>query len=413
MDKMTERLYDLAYRFKETKLWEQLGDDQLFGVKHADGMVSYCSVLGQLGQEYALNIYTGPEGFASYLRLIDLANISPEPVGDPFLEGEMRHAQKCLSCSFENRDFMSDEEAKEVRSYTKTHGISLRGKNMYAVFLEYKPGYHPWKIESDTEKEHLCDALEAAVCLAELLKKEILHSFMIRPYWSSLEILLFSRKGANWSIADASLPKTKFAYPAPQLTDELRLQKIRKMKKEEVWQCAAFFSPAGVGDRAAGERPYYPLILLGVTEEPAYVRPIHMGKLEEPEAFLTVLADHITEGHHCPRIIRCADERCTSLLKDFCRKTGIRLETAGDLEAITEAEYDLYAHMADPEDGMPNSEEDAEEMMKLMLEDLSRMSDAELRQMPEGLVRAVLGLPGFEKNMPELFARMKKLFGNR
>jgi len=49
-----DKMYHLAYRYKEAKLWNLLGDDQLFAVQHADQAISYCSVLGKLGQQFAL-----------------------------------------------------------------------------------------------------------------------------------------------------------------------------------------------------------------------------------------------------------------------------------------------------------------------------------------------------------------------
>jgi hypothetical protein len=39
------RLYDLAYLYKKTKLWETLLDGQIFAVKFSDGEIGYICIL--------------------------------------------------------------------------------------------------------------------------------------------------------------------------------------------------------------------------------------------------------------------------------------------------------------------------------------------------------------------------------
>ena len=44
-----DRLYDLAFAFKNTKLWEKLSDLDLFAVRLPGGEIGYCCVMGQMG----------------------------------------------------------------------------------------------------------------------------------------------------------------------------------------------------------------------------------------------------------------------------------------------------------------------------------------------------------------------------
>ena len=55
----TEKMYDLAFQYKGTKLWQQFYDDELFAVKLSDGEIGYCCVMGMLGQHNALALYVG------------------------------------------------------------------------------------------------------------------------------------------------------------------------------------------------------------------------------------------------------------------------------------------------------------------------------------------------------------------
>lgn len=64
-----DALYDLAFAFRKTKLWDQLYDTQLFAVGHSDGSVGYCSVMGRMREHLALGVYPGLPGLEAYRRM--------------------------------------------------------------------------------------------------------------------------------------------------------------------------------------------------------------------------------------------------------------------------------------------------------------------------------------------------------
>ena len=49
-----DRLYDLAFKFRESKLWNYVYEDELFAVKLSDERTAYCSIMGSSGQHVAL-----------------------------------------------------------------------------------------------------------------------------------------------------------------------------------------------------------------------------------------------------------------------------------------------------------------------------------------------------------------------
>ena len=61
-----EHLFDLAFSFREKKLWKQLVEEELFAVKlSANGkndQIGYCFVMGTNGQHKAVAIYPGVAG---------------------------------------------------------------------------------------------------------------------------------------------------------------------------------------------------------------------------------------------------------------------------------------------------------------------------------------------------------------
>ena len=50
----TEKMFDLAFAYKKSKLWKRLYDSELFAVRLPNGKTGYCSVMGMLGEHNAL-----------------------------------------------------------------------------------------------------------------------------------------------------------------------------------------------------------------------------------------------------------------------------------------------------------------------------------------------------------------------
>ena len=45
-----DRMYELAFKFRDTKLWNYVYEDELFAVKLSDGRFAFCSIMGNSGQ---------------------------------------------------------------------------------------------------------------------------------------------------------------------------------------------------------------------------------------------------------------------------------------------------------------------------------------------------------------------------
>lgn len=54
-----EKLIQLAFAFRDTRLWEILADNDIFAIRLRSGETGYCSVMGQAGQHYGLGLYVG------------------------------------------------------------------------------------------------------------------------------------------------------------------------------------------------------------------------------------------------------------------------------------------------------------------------------------------------------------------
>jgi hypothetical protein len=73
------RLYESAVRIKEMSPWEWMTETDVFGVRSPEtGELGFVSVMGLLGEHYAVSLYLGSEGIHGFLDLQEMG-----PFADP------------------------------------------------------------------------------------------------------------------------------------------------------------------------------------------------------------------------------------------------------------------------------------------------------------------------------------------
>ena len=55
----SDKLFELAFIYKKTKLWKMLWDSEIFAVSLPNGEIGYCCVMGAIGEHGALALRTG------------------------------------------------------------------------------------------------------------------------------------------------------------------------------------------------------------------------------------------------------------------------------------------------------------------------------------------------------------------
>lgn len=399
----TDKMYEQAFRYKGTKLWKLLYDDEVFAVRLSDGGIGYCSVMGMMGDHCALGLYVGDEGYRSYRVLLDA---DYEAVAEYSL-GALISTQDCLQCSFENKDMLSDRELAEVRRYAEVNGRALRGKNAFPQFTRFRRGRFPWFFDSELDEQRICEALSAAVALKKLLlkySKEELRLHSLREDVDKIPMMSF--EDGKWVVRYTKLPSPEIVWPEPVLSNEVIAARLRRKKKRGTWECGTFVIPTAIQDDGGeDEAPYYPLALLSVELGNEEVEPPIVTDGEEPKEMLQQFAARLAEGV-VPEEIFCGDDRCFFLLKDLCGKTGIRLERTDDLEALDDVVQDLLDDMTeDDEFG-----EDDDEGMAELFDAVMAMSDQELWQLPGDIANMLFSLAEAGELPAPLDGRIKKLF---
>jgi hypothetical protein len=123
------RLYEATVRVKELSPWEWMTEADVFGVQNPEtGELGFVSVMGMLGEHYAVSLYLGSEGIHGFLNLQELG---------PFADPEALIQIPQLQASFEDREQLD----KRDREVIKELGLKFRGRNAWPWFRSYRTSF--------------------------------------------------------------------------------------------------------------------------------------------------------------------------------------------------------------------------------------------------------------------------------
>ena len=367
---ISEKLFEMAFLYKKTKLWKSLLDTEIFAVRLPDGETGYCSIMGNTGEHCALGLYVGDRGFHSFrIAMNGLGTLSE------LNEHEFLLSQDCIQCAFAPKDELSEGEAAAVRQYARRHGISLRGRNAFPYFLKYRPNYLPWFLKDSLERVYLCEALSAAVEVARRLETEKKTSLGLLPVSEkSASVPLREQTAGGFVWSSVPLPKPMpVQYPRPRYVNDIAAAKLRRLKKNGFWECEVIRFPEPM-QNSPEEAPYFPVMLLAVSGE---VLPPRLSEHyeENPEELADQFAEMFLEKGIRPALLSVRSERTRILLEDFCDRAGIRMRMCSALPLLDEAVDSMMAYL-----GM-NRMQDSK--LEKILDMLLRLDDSDLDNLPD------------------------------
>lgn len=311
----SDRLYKLAFEYKKTKLWQRIGEEELFAVRTADGEILWCIIMGSIGQHIALSAYRGDSGLLSLRKMLDVN-------ADTF---EKMILQDCMQCSFENKNFLQKEELDAVRAYAKANQITLRGAYAFPQFISYKPYHYPWMTD-EQEEGLLCEALEAMLFIAEKPDKFFDEFFAFEAffpgdaYTAGAKVPLLEKGENGFTVSSISLPEVSEAFPAPAMQDELLATSIRKIPSKGVYECKLLYLNHPTQENE-NERPFFPAVPLLVQQSSQYVVSVLPDNYQQhPEKMVWNFADALKQQklHPSTICVQRDDERTFLFLKDLC-----------------------------------------------------------------------------------------------
>lgn len=353
-------LYTAAATLKQLAPWSWMADSDLFGVEEPEtGEVSWCCVLGQLGQLFALAAYPGAEGLDFYRR-VEGGDIDPE---------EAFFGQRCLMASFGDRDEIDKKDLAVIRAL----GLKFRGASDWPCFRSYEPGYVPWYLDRD-QARRLTLVLEQSIKVATRCRTDVI---MVAPDRAERYLVRTTRGGSSsfrrkpdppgsdpppapkersasgssrpalaWRDVRRQLPRLQ-PRPAPPPLDTERVESLRSKveRVETTWELDVFHLPYPVADGKA--RPFYPRVLLLVDRMDKLVLHVELAR---NRSMLDLARGELLKTIHraaaAPSAVAVTRTEIREALEPLCVALGCQLGQAAGLEALAEAKTNLIESMS-------------------------------------------------------------------
>jgi hypothetical protein len=289
--------------------------------------------MGRLKEHFALAVYPDAEGLDGYFKMRS-ANDSQSAL-------ETFHLQKCLIASFEDRESLTDEDLKVI----KTLGLKFRGSKSWPLFRNYLPGYYPWHINSE-EAKYLTLALRQAIDVSlrfrdnpKMLTSPKDNQYLVRVPGKEKE-------GFAWRDEWVLTPKPKKKKFIPEPVDVKRLEKIRKMisNRRGIWEIDLSYAPVPVRER--DERPYYPHVFLWVEHNSCMILNVHITGASEYGSEFVEQFFKLAEGiKSLPAEILVKKEEAFNLLEPVAFGLGIKLSKVKNLTMLEEVQESMSEFM--------------------------------------------------------------------
>jgi hypothetical protein len=324
--------YEVAQRIKAMEPWLFVDETDIFAVQHPEsGELGFASVMGKLGEHFAVGVYLGPEGLRAFWEAQDA-----DLVADPYRLLEIPQ----LMLSFEDREMLRDRDRRLIKQL----GLRFRGRKAWPLFRSFRPGFMPWYLEA-YEVRYLTDVLRQVLEIVPRFREDpgLLETENEQLYFARIP----ERRGDRtvWKDGVTEVPPRPASLPA-YIPDDL-IEQCRVLRSLEDVEMDLFCLPTPIGK---GHRPYYPYVLLLVGADNGFVLGSRMLAVESSiEAFWAevpvCLAELMVETATVPKTAYVRLERLGSSIAPLAEKVGFKIEMTEDLPELDLARHSLVEFM--------------------------------------------------------------------
>ena len=318
------QLYDAAGRLKDLAPWQWMTEADVFGVQHPETSdLGFVSIMGMLGEHYALTVYLGAEALGQFWALQQAG-----PAGDP--ERVLEIPQ--LQASFENRDMLQ----KQDHTLIKQLRLKFRGRQAWPLFRSFRPGFVPWFLEPG-EVQFLSLILEQAREVAVRMQD---HAAVLPSPDEGHYLIRVSRQAEGRPVWEDSIQQIAAPEPKPIAisVDVEMLSALKRLPPQRrTLEVDLFMAPSGVQEK--GARPFYPYILLIVEARSGYILATDMLS---PEPSLETMwgevpqrvLSHLAQAEWVPETIQVRSPLLVGLLGPLAEELNIQLKPSRTLPGL-------------------------------------------------------------------------------
>lgn len=324
------RLYALAADVRALAPWQWMSENDVFAVRtRADAEPAFVSVMGEIGQHFAVGAYLGVAAFQTFVAL-QTATEEDEP--ERLLEIPQ------LQLSFADRRVLDARDLELIRSLS----LKFRGRRAWPLFRSYRPGRVPWFLHPG-EKTVLAAILEQ---LLEVAPRARADRSVLWPPGQGNVLVRVRRRDGPWEdrVEHVPPPSVPVFSVDSAVADHLR----RLPPSTAVVEADLFVMPGTIADGKDAPSLIYSLMLVDAAS--GFILGAELLEPKPDVASMlarvpTALAAQLVSAGTRPAAIRGRTDRVLTLLQPLA-VTGVALRRSPTLPALEAARRALVAHFA-------------------------------------------------------------------
>ena len=334
-----ERLYGLASKLYGLRPWQLLDESQLILVRDSvSGETCYCSIMGALGEVYAMHAYIGTQSFRLFRRM------EAEEITDA---GEFFASQHSVYVEFVPRAELEQQDRELLAGLGHSQGRGLASP----IFRAIRPGFHPWFV---TEAE----AMTLAECiLAVIVVCSAVAGHERATFWDQTNTypMVSPVEGAE---PRYRIDLVKSILPAEPPVCPVRLEEevLRQVLRRDYALCGVIELDhilAGTPIGKKNERKACASIALAVDAESGivYAPEVTDSRVTAGDALAKVFLKAIQATRTLPKEVHVRSQTLKDCLAPVMEPLGVTIRVSSRLPAMDEARSHLLRFFKEGFDG--------------------------------------------------------------
>jgi hypothetical protein len=334
-----DRLYQLASTLFQLRPWQLLDESNLVMLRDsASGEICYCSVMGALGQVYAMHAYIGTESFRLFRKM------EAREVADA---GEFFATQRSVYVEFVPRKELEkqDRELLVVLGHPQGRGLAA------PIFRAIRPGFHPWFVTHD-EARTLAECIRAMVVVCSAVAEQ-----KGAQFWEQADTYpMVSRAEEDEPQYRIDLVKSILPAEPPLAHIQVEEETLRQIRSQDyavrgVMELDHVLSGAAIGKKS--ERKACAGIALAVDAHSGIVHAPEVtgASVAAGEAMAKAFLNAIQANRALPKEIRVRSRRFKDCLAPLAGYFGVTIKITSQLPALDQAKIQLLRFFDEGLDG--------------------------------------------------------------
>ncbi len=408
---MSIELYKKAFEIKKSRLWNIVMEEQIFAVRKAAGEMAYVQVGRNDDGERTVRVYYGEDSLEMARRLLDEDFIT---MADDEEALHLEAAIEGVELVFTNKSELDEEQIRDAAAAAKECDVRLGGAGAYPAFFRLHRGEPGSPVLEKNDKEMMERALGALQYLVKD-QDDSMRLFIPASVTTAYDMMVLEASRGRYKRGLTPVPALqKMKYPTGSNCNEILQKRLKKMKKKGCWVCRIKRMTESIEWGVNGRQvmaSYLDTIDIPAREH-VNVTPVAYYE-SRTEVVLDKFMEATVQYGSCPAKICVMDERTYSLLKQWCKNCGIKLEMEEYIPELDIPEA-LFDEDFDPEEMLMNEVAFLDNALEFFL----TMSDEDLINMRDEVQALRVMKPrendtyfpdSLKKKLDKLIKRMDKL----